>query len=170
MSAAPVLKNAAVPALLATAATTAAVVLLSRTNGGSFASGLNAISHMLWGEDAARHDEADVKHTLTGAALNAAAVSGWAALEEAAVQKANIPRKGLPMLLTSAAVSAAAYVTDYFLVPKRLTPGFEKRLSPQSMFVVYAALAGALALGTIWGKKEEASNSDKDWAAEPLLQ
>jgi hypothetical protein len=36
-------------------------------------------------------------------------------------------------------------VTDYYLVPKRLTPGFEKRLSGKSLATVYALLAIGLA-------------------------
>jgi hypothetical protein len=41
-------------------------------------------------------------------------------------------------------VTAGAYVVDYHLVPKRLTPGFEERLSPGALALVYAALGVSL--------------------------
>jgi hypothetical protein len=43
-------------------------------------------------------------------------------------------------------VSAAAYVTDYHVVPKRLTPGFELRVPRLALAGVYAALALGLSL------------------------
>jgi hypothetical protein len=43
-------------------------------------------------------------------------------------------------------VTALAYVTDYVVVPKRLNPGFEQRLSSKSLFGAYAVLAASLAL------------------------
>ena len=50
-------------------------------------------------------------------------------------------------LAKGAFVSALAYVTDYYVVPKRLTPGFEKRLSGSALAVIYASLAGSVAAG-----------------------
>jgi hypothetical protein len=38
-------------------------------------------------------------------------------------------------------------VTDYKVVPERLTPGFELRLSNKSLGVVYGALAAGLVVG-----------------------
>jgi hypothetical protein len=46
----------------------------------------------------------------------------------------------------SGAVAAAAYVTDYHVVPKRFTPGWETRPSPRSLVRVYGILALALPL------------------------
>jgi hypothetical protein len=45
------------------------------------------------------------------------------------------------------AISAVAAVVDLKLVPKRLTPGFEARLSNRSLALVYAGFATGLALG-----------------------
>jgi hypothetical protein len=50
-------------------------------------------------------------------------------------------------LLKGAVVSGLAYITDYYIVPKRLTPGFEKRLTPRSMVKMYTVLAISLAVG-----------------------
>ena len=43
--------------------------------------------------------------------------------------------------LRAAVVSAAAYVTDYHLVPRRLTPGFELRLRRLALLPIYVSLA-----------------------------
>lgn len=56
-------------------------------------------------------------------------------------------------LLGGAAVAAVAYVTDYYFVPKRLTPGFEKRLSGPAMFAVYATLALSLPIAALCERK-----------------
>jgi hypothetical protein len=51
-------------------------------------------------------------------------------------------------------ISAAAYVTDYHIVPKRLTPGFEMRIPRVALAGVYAALAlGLSARDLIWPRK-----------------
>lgn len=50
-------------------------------------------------------------------------------------------------LIGGIATSAAAAAIDYTLMPKRLTPAFEHRLSRGSMAGVFAAIAGGIALG-----------------------
>jgi hypothetical protein len=47
------------------------------------------------------------------------------------------------------ATSAVACFVDYRLVPKRLTPGFEHRLSTGGMVATYGALATGFALGAL---------------------
>ena len=49
--------------------------------------------------------------------------------------------------MLGSAVAGIAYVVDYYRVPKRLTPGFEKQLSNSALFGIYATLAASLALG-----------------------
>lgn len=46
-------------------------------------------------------------------------------------------------------MAAGAYVTDYYLVPRRFTPGYEKRLSGQALALIYGALALGLAASTM---------------------
>ena len=50
-------------------------------------------------------------------------------------------------------VAAAAYVTDYHLVPKRLSPGWEHRLSGRSLVATYAVLALSLRLRGLLAKR-----------------
>jgi hypothetical protein len=130
-------------AAAATIATTAAGMLLSFLETRKPAAGLNAVSHILWGDEAARVDRFDVQHTLAGGVLNAGAMASWAAVNEM------LPRaRGTGSAIAKGAlVSALAYLVDYYVVPKRLTPGFEKRFSPPAMLALYATLAAGLALG-----------------------
>lgn len=138
---------------VAAAATTAAVAVLGKLEGGSGIAPINAVSHILWGDKEPVTEEVDASHTAAGAALNAMAVTAWAGLHELLM-----PRKGRPTvqraLLSGAATAAVAYVTDYHIVPKRLTPGFEKRLSGAALFGVYATLALALAAGSLCREAE----------------
>lgn len=136
---------------LAAIGTTATVAALGRRETGSSAAAINATSHIVWGDEAAEQDAVSTQYTLTGAVINVMAVVGWAAVQEASlgrwVRKGAVPRA----LASGAAVSALAYVTDYYVVPKRFTPGFEKRISKESLAAVYAVLALCLAAGATRG-------------------
>jgi hypothetical protein len=130
----------------ATALTTATILCLGQERDSSMWAPLNAVSHIPFGDEAAAHTELSAKYTGTGAALNTAAVFSWAAMH-AGVMRA-LPRQDLPSAIgASVAVAAVAYVVDYHVVPRRLTPGFEKRLSGRSLFWIYSALAAGLAAG-----------------------
>lgn len=130
----------------ATALTTATILCLGQERDSSMWAPLNAVSHITFGDEAAAHTELSAKYTGTGAALNTAAVFSWAAMH-AGVMRA-LPRQDLPSAIgAGAAVAAVAYVVDYHVVPRRLTPGFEKRLSGRSLFWIYSALAAGLAAG-----------------------
>jgi hypothetical protein len=143
----PIWSSILITAGIATAATTAVVAFLGKRETGSAAAPLNATSHIAWGEEAATHDEVDAKHTGTGVVLNASAMLAWAAVQDLVL--GSWVRRGSRgrALVAGAATAAAAYVTDYFLVPKRFTPGFEKRLSKPALGVIYTALAASLAAG-----------------------
>lgn len=123
-------------------ATTAAVALLSKRDTGRPAAAVNAISHIVWGDEAAKHDDADLKHTAVGAWLNAGAMLSWAVIGELLPR----PRSLLGAARNGVLLSGLAYVTDYYVVPRRLNPGFEQRLSKQSLFGTYVVLAGSYAL------------------------
>jgi hypothetical protein len=110
---------------------------------------LNAVSHILWGDKAAAQDGLSAQFTLTGVALNSLAVTAWGAVHEYLCGDAIDRGDVVPSLLGGIAVAGVAYVIDYYLVPKRLTPGFEMRLSGKSLFGIYATLALSLALGRL---------------------
>src|SRR4051812_34314613 len=62
--------------------TTAAAALEGQAADGSAAGPINAVSHILWGDKAAAQDGVSAKYTLNGLALNLAAVTSWAAVQE----------------------------------------------------------------------------------------
>ncbi len=157
--------EAAVPA---SAATSAVVALCGQAESGQPIAPLNAISHILWGDEAASQDDPSATYTATGVALNTAAVASWAGVYEAAF--GGRARRGdvSAGLVGGAIVSALAYVTDYYVVPKRLTPGFEKRLSPASMLAVYTTLALSLPAASLMegmrsGNGSAASAKGESW-------
>lgn len=128
------IERALVSGTVAAAAVTLVVSLAGRRMSGSAPAPLNATSHFLWGERAGRQDGYSLKYTATGFAANYGASVFWALFYEALAGR-------LPPLARGAAVSALAYVTDYHVVPKRLTPGFELRLPAGALAAAYAALA-----------------------------
>jgi hypothetical protein len=140
-------------------ATAAVASLAGKRENGSYAAPLNATSHIIWGDKAAKQDQASVKYTLTGFLLNHGSAIFWASFyEKLGTGHGNGRREGrvsspsatgmsqvMSSLCRAAAVAAAAYVIDYHAIPKRFTPGFEKRLSGKSMAVIFSTLAAGLA-------------------------
>jgi hypothetical protein len=51
-------------------------------------------------------------------------------------------------------IAAIAYIVDYHVVPRRLTPGFEMRLSNRSLLAIYGTLALSLGLGSLMKRKD----------------
>ena len=136
--------RALVSGTFAAAAVTLVASLAARRATGSSAAALNATSHFLWGERAARRDDYSAKYTATGFVTNFGASVFWALLYEALARRRR--RGAARALRDGAVVSALAYVVDYYVVPKRLTPGFELRLPRAALAAVYAALALGLSL------------------------
>jgi hypothetical protein len=129
----PWLQRALLSGSVAAAAVTLVASLAGRRAAGSYPAPLNATSHFLWGERAAREDGYSLKYSATGFAANYGASLLWAACYEALAGR-------MPPLARGAAVSALAYVIDYHVVPGRLTPGFELRLPRPWLAAIYAAL------------------------------
>lgn len=127
---------------LAAAAVTLAASLATRRFTGSSAAALNATSHFLWGDRAGTKDAYSLKYTGVGFVTNYGASVFWALFYEMLAGRKRRTRSRA--LVDGALVSAAAYVTDYHIVPKRLTPGWEMRLPRAALACVYAALAFGL--------------------------
>jgi hypothetical protein len=141
---------------------TALIMLRSRRETGSVYAGLNAVSHWLWGPRAYRADAPSWQHTAPAALIHHASALVWAALFElllgllprrraAAATSRKSPAAALSLgdvAAAAAVVTAVAALTDLRLVPKRLSPGFENRLRPGSVGLVYLAFGcGLLAMG-----------------------
>ncbi|SCY28785.1 hypothetical protein SAMN05216420_104118 [Nitrosospira sp. Nl5] len=150
-----VIKRALTSGTVSGIATAIAAALAGKREDGSYAAPLNATSHVLWGDKAAHQDDASLKYTLTGLLLNHAAAIFWALFYEkwfgrrgtgsvAGTAGADEARSLAKPILGAAAVTAGAYVTDYYLIPERFTPGFEKRLSGKSLATIFGILAVGL--------------------------
>jgi hypothetical protein len=133
--------------------------LSGRENGAPLAA-LNAVSHWLYGPAAYAVDRPSLRHTLPGFVIHHASSLLWAALYQGllrsvvdrdAVEGADRPvRRGRPgaadRWATAGVVTAIAAFTDLRLVPPRLSPGFEHRLSKTGVALVYLGFACGLAL------------------------
>jgi hypothetical protein len=142
----PPIARALVSGTVASLATTAALSLLARGVGRPAVAPINATSHWVHGDAAARGASPDVSRTLVGYATHHGASVFWAYLFERLAGLRGRP--GAPVLLrNAAAVAAIAAVVDYGIVPRRLTPGWELVLPKQHLATTYAILACGLAVG-----------------------
>ena len=139
-------RSAAVSGSIAAASTSAYVAAAGARDTGSAIAPINATSHIAWGESAGDVETVDARHTLLGATLNLGACVFWASFYERFFGRAADRGDMGTALLGGGLVAAAAYVTDYHVVPKRLTPGWESRISQPSLFAAYAVLALSLPL------------------------
>jgi len=152
-----VFKRALVSGTVAGIATTAAAAFSGRRETGSYAAPINAVSHVAWGETAVLKNYPSLKYTLTGFLLNHGSAIFWAAFYERwfgrQSSRRNGPQSIARSLIGGATVAAGAYAVDYYLMPKRFTPGFEKRLSDKSLVMVFGMLALGLAARDLISRK-----------------
>jgi hypothetical protein len=107
---------------------------------------MHAVSHIAWGDAPEAHKGRTLRNQIIGSTLHHGASVFWAVFFEALFGR-RAERSTAAALAGGAAISAAAYVTDYHVVSDRFKPGFEAYLSDRSLFAVYAALAVGLAAG-----------------------
>lgn len=138
-------RDALVTGTSASALSTAVLAALGARQSSGAAGPINAISHWYWGEEAARTDEIDVKHTLAGFITHEMAAIFWAVFFERFFGE-RAARDTQAAFVGAGITAAMAATIDYTITPKRLTPGYEKRLSPWSLVLVYGAFALGLAL------------------------
>lgn len=137
-------------AAIATAATSAVLMLASRSEIGSPWAAFNSICHMVDGDDRDFPHEFSARETLLGAGLNASAIGTWAVLYEGLLGGVPLPSSSF----WAAVATAGIWLVDYRLVPKRFTPGFENRLSKRSIALAYLALAASFALTPLWNETD----------------
>lgn len=153
------LKSAWVPGMLGGALVSATAAGRGREESGSAIAAINATSHVMWGDGAAAVERATLKHTAPGYLINSGAAFFWAVVFEK-LFGGLIDRRGAPAALLGAAATAGlAYVTDYKIVPWRLTPGYEKRVSGRSLMMIYGVIAAAFAAGALLTRAGSRSKS-----------
>src|SRR5678816_3465704 len=101
-----------------TAATTAAIAAAGAIELRNAAAPLNAVSHIVWGDDAALQNDTSVRYTAFGTAINAAAMASWCVLHHVIFRPDRRWAGLAPALARGAATAAAAYVVDYYVVPR----------------------------------------------------
>lgn len=139
-------KAAAIVGSFASLTSLAALALGSRRENGSAWASLNAPSHWLWGQPALRQDGPSLRYTATGLLIHHLSAGFWGVMHEKVLGGYG---KGLPNLLRDAALTTAvAAAVDLRLVPHRLTPGFQRRLSAPSLVAVYTLFALGLVAGS----------------------
>lgn len=143
------LREGAISGTMASVVSTVALAAAGARQNRAPAAPVNAISHWLWDRPALVADGASARHTLAGYLIHHAASIWWGTLHAKAWgTQARAKRPGPALAGASAAASLACFV-DFKMTPRRLTPGFEHRLSAGALLGVYAAFALGLALGSM---------------------
>jgi hypothetical protein len=140
-------RDSARKAGIAALVTTATVALCGKLENGDAIQPINDISHIVFGDEAFAQHGASLRYTGTGLSMTKSLTASWAVLHEVLFgeyqDEGNVPVS----LAGGAAVAAFAYLIDYHVVPKRLTPGFEEHLSKRSLLAIYVVLGLTLGLG-----------------------
>ena len=158
------LREGAVAGTVAGLLSTAVLAISGQRQAGSAFAPINAVSHWLWGDESLHAQEPSLRHTLTGYVTNHLAAIFWAVLYSG-VYGHRDEAKRLPQAAAGAvATSAVAYVVDYYVVPKRLTPGYEHRISSGALLATYGALAAGLAIGAVLLRQQRSGSSLGDFA------
>lgn len=144
-----VLREGLVSGTLAGVLSAAVLAFTGKRETGSPAAPMNAESHWLWGDESLREDRPTLRHTLTGLITHQLSTVFWATLYALVRGDRKAVHRVPQALLGGLATSAAAAAIDYTLVPRRLSPGFEHRLSTGSMVGVFAAIGLGIALGSL---------------------
>ncbi len=132
--------------LILAATTTAAIMVASAQENNSPWAALNCVAHIVDGDAKEQPTGFSPRETGLGLAVNATAMALWGVLYEGALTATQ--SRSTP--LTAALATTVAYVIDYKVVPKRFTPGIEKRLSQTAILAAYAVLAATLAASPQW--------------------
>jgi hypothetical protein len=157
------LREGAVTGTIAGLLSTIVLASAGRREAGSAVAPINAVSHWLWGDESLHAQAPTLRHTLTGYLTNHLAAIFWAVLYSRAYGHRE-EAKRLPQAAAGAvATSAVAYVVDYHVVPKRLTPGYEHRISGGALLATYGALAAGLALGALLLQQRRTAASTSDF-------
>jgi hypothetical protein len=143
------LREGLVAGSVASLLSTAALVLAGRRENRDAAAPVNAISHWVWDRPALYRDGADLRHTVVGYVVHHAASVFWGVLHARAWGCRPEAKRPGPAFAGAATAAAVACFVDYRLTPRRLTPGFEHRLSSGALLAVYACFALGLAIGSM---------------------
>jgi hypothetical protein len=126
-----------------------ALILLGRRENGSAFAPTNAISHWLWRDRAFRKNGFSLRYTVAGYLIHHAMSIFWGTIHACVHVRSKTAETPAAALAGGMTTSAVACFVDYQLTPRRLTPGFEERLSKPAMTGVYLAFGAGLAIASI---------------------
>lgn len=141
------LRAAVVSGSLASLASLAVLALRGHAEVGTAPGPVNAPSHWLWGDRALHRDGFSLRYTATGFAVHHLSSMFWGVVHARVFGTG--PKSAATALRNALLTTAFAAWVDLQLVPHRLTPGFERRLSPAGLAGVYALFGLGLAAGSI---------------------
>jgi hypothetical protein len=143
------LQRGAVGGVTSSVASTAALALMGQREAASAYAPTNAVSHWIYGDRAARQDDPSLRYTLPGYLIHHGSAMFWSVLFERLCGPLLDRRQASTTLGVATAASAVACFVDYQLTPRRLRPGYEKRLSRPALALVYGAFGLGLAGGAM---------------------
>jgi len=106
---------------------------------------VNGPSQWVWGRSAPHAAGFSTRHTVVGYAIHHAMSILWAVLFERHRPRGPYAYAPAPVAGAAIVTAALAATVDFRVVPKRLSPGFETRLSRAALVAVYAGFAVGLA-------------------------
>ena len=139
------LQDGLVSGTVASVVSTVSLAILGKAELDKAAAPINGPSQWVWGKHAPYENRFSLRYTVTGYAIHHAASIFWASLYEKLRQRLGPPPDRTAPVASAIVITATAYAVDFHVIPKRLTPGFEHRLSKRSLQMVYGAFAIGLA-------------------------
>jgi len=149
------LQRALISGAASSIVSTVALALTGKKETGSAFGPTNAVSHYVHGNKASRRHGFSLRYTVPGYLIHHASATFWGFIFENTLGKTLDKKSPVTTLVAATATSAMAAFTDYQLTPKRLQPGYERKLSKKSLTVVYGGVALGLALGALLARKGE---------------
>jgi hypothetical protein len=143
----------------AVAGTFATLSLLAARRNVPLTQVVNSSTHAIDGRRAAEDRSASLLRTGSGMAINTGAALFWGGIGACALSFLR-PHDTRGRLLAGASVAALAGLVDYGLVPRRLTPGWERVLPPADVALALAGMGAGIAAGAMLEEQLEARNED----------
>jgi hypothetical protein len=140
---------------------TISLAILGKDELGKSAAPINGPSQWIWGRYAPYENCFSLQYTVVGYAIHHAASLFWAILNERFRQDLGSSPGRTIAIVPAIVTTTAAYVVDFYVIPKRLTPGFEHRLSRRSLVLVYGTFALGLATAALVDSYCKASSGDE---------
>lgn len=139
------IRDTVVTGLVGAATAALAAMTAARARGVRHDRPINAVSHIAWGGERPGHAGKKGVNTATGLGLHVGAALLWASMFEALFGRVAQSSTGAAVA-GATSVSAAAFITDYYIAGERFQPGYERFLSGRGLFAVYAALAAGFVI------------------------